>query len=85
MTAEDEFVEAVVAEARRRGYAIEQSRNGPQIDFGHKKLHEAHLRALYPGILTHEADVASLIETVAPGRPCTHEPMKAILAEITER
>ena len=79
----DEFVDAVLAEASRRGYKIESSRSGRQVDFGHKKLHEGHLRALYPAILAHEGSVSALIDEVAPGRPCSHRPMKEILAAIT--
>ena len=64
------------------GYWIEPSRNGVQIDFGHKKLHEGHLRALFPDILAKGVNVAKLIETVAPGRPCVHRPMREIIAQI---
>jgi len=79
---EDAFVDAVVRQASSLGYRIENSRNGRQIDFGHKKLHEDHLRALFPSILTDAANVAGLIEAVAPGRPCTHEPMREIVSRI---
>ena len=82
---ESEFADTIVAEARRQGYTVENSRNGRQIDFGHKKLHEGHLRALYPAIMTQGANVAALIEAVAPGRTCSHRPMKDILLAIQER
>lgn len=76
----DEFINAVIAEARRQGYTIEDSRNGRQVDFGNKKLHEGHLGLLYPRILADGADIAALIEEVALGRPCSHKPMRWILA-----
>ncbi len=81
---ENEFVDSVLAEALRQGYRTGSSRNGRQIDFGHKKLHEGHLRTLYPHILAEDADVTALIEKVAPGRPCSHKPMKEVLAKITK-
>ncbi len=40
MMTQDEFVDAIIATAQPQGYTIENSRNGRQIDFGHKKLHE---------------------------------------------
>lgn len=82
---QDEFVEVVIAEARQRRYPVENSRNGRQIDFGHKKLHEGHLQALYPDILADGANVSDLIEKVAPGRPCSHRPIKEILASIKRK
>lgn len=80
----DEFIEAVIREAQQQGYTVEDSRNGRQIDFGHKKLHEGHLSSLYPLIMADGADVAALIEEIAPGRPCSHKPMREILAAITK-
>ena len=82
MMNEKQFVDAVVAEAQQQGYAVENSSNGRQIDFEHEKLHEGHLRDLHPDILTPGADISALIEKVAPGRPCSHRPMKEILAAI---
>lgn len=39
------FVEAVLRVAREQGFPIELGRTGlRQVDFGHKKLHEDHLR-----------------------------------------
>jgi hypothetical protein len=40
------------------------------------------LDKLYPDILAPGANVPALIEGVAPGRPCTHRPMKEILRNI---
>jgi hypothetical protein len=82
---ENEFVDATIAVARSHGYKIENSRNGLQIDFGHKKLHEKHLRALYPDVLYEKARISDLIERVAPGRPCSHKPMKMILSRLANR
>ena len=81
----DEFINAVIAEAQRQGYAIEDSRNGRQIDFGNKKLHEGHLGKLYPQILADGVDIAALIEDIAPGRPCSHKPMREILAALKKQ
>ena len=78
----NQFVNTVIEEAQKAGYPIETSSNGRQIDFGHKKLHEEHLRDLYPDILADGQDVSALIDRVAPGRPCTHRPMKIIIANI---
>jgi hypothetical protein len=38
--------------------------------------------ALYPRILDDNLDMGRLIQSVAPGRPCSHRPMKKIIAEI---
>lgn len=77
------FVARVTQIARQQGHKIEVNRDGlTQIDFGNKKLHAEHLRKLYPAILAPEANIASLIESVAPGRPCTHRPMKEIIGKI---
>ena len=85
MMTESEFVTVVLQEAEQQGYEIEDSRNGRQIDFGHKKLHEGHLRTLYPEILEEDAHVPTLVDAVAPGRPCSHRPMREILARIKGR
>ncbi len=77
------FVNSVIDEAKRLGYPIELSRNGRQIDFGHKKLHEQHLRKLYPAILQPGANIPKLIDAVAPGRPCTHKPMREIICNLS--
>lgn len=77
------FIEHVVRISRKKGFNIETNRDGlAQIDFGNKKLHAQHLRRLFPEILQDGANVSRLIEKVAPGRPCTHKPMKEIIAEI---
>lgn len=81
---ENEFIDALLAEAQRQGYEIEESRNnGRQIIFEHeKKLHEGHLRELFPNILDQGANISALIDSVAPGRPCSHKPMREIIASI---
>ena len=78
---EDEFVRRVIEEARSMGCKIENSRNGKgqQIDFGHKKLNEGHLRKLFPIVAV---TVEDAIERVAPGRSCTHVPMREIIRRI---
>lgn len=77
------FIRDVVETARQRGFKIETNRDGlVQIDFGNKKLHAGHLSRLFPDILEAGADVAGLIERVAPGRPCTHRPMREIISEL---
>jgi len=78
------FIDTVVREARKDGYRIETNRNGQtQIDFGNKKLHSGHLEKLFPEILKPGAEVARMIDKVAPGRPCTHRPMREILARLS--
>lgn len=84
-----EFIDAVIDGARKRNDCeIEDSRNGRQICFkdddGHtvKKLHEGHLTELYPAILEPDAHIPTLIEAIAPGRPCTHKPMREIVEGI---
>ena len=88
---EKEFIQAVVSQAQLLGYKIEYYRNHNngllQIDFTankwyHKKLNENHLKAIYPRILADGIDIGELIESVAPGRPCVHSPMKKIIGII---
>ncbi len=83
----NEFIRAVFRIAEKRGFKIESNqRNGlPQIDFGHKKLHAGHLEQLYPKILSSTQKISILIEQVAPGRPCTHKPMREIRDEILRK
>jgi len=77
LTDPSKFVSLAIEEAKKRGFAIdEHTRHGRQIDFGHKKLHEQHLRALFPDILQPDANLSALIEDVAAGRPSTHRPMR---------
>jgi len=78
------FIEDVFRIARSRGHTIEISRrnNLRQIDFGIKKLHEGHIKELYPDVLFKNAKIGDLIESVAPGRPCSHKPFREIIEQI---
>lgn len=81
----DDFQSDVVRIAKVQGYKIEKlsGTNIPQIDFGNKKLHGKHLRALFPAVLAAtETEINKLIERVAPGRTCTHLPFRKIVAQI---
>jgi hypothetical protein len=87
----NEFVDAVMRLACQRGLSIEMNRAGERtIVFNKrskKKLHEGHIRELYPEILRRGAtvgDVRALIESVAPGRPCTHKGMREIAWSIRD-
>ena len=78
-----DFVERVIESARADGFRIELNRYGlTQIDFCHKKLHAQHLLRMLPEILFPDANVAKIIEKTAPGRPCTHRPMKRIISRV---
>lgn len=84
MIGKEQFINEVIRVAREHGYKIESNaRTGQrQIDFGNKKLHVGHLGAIYPSALTSNANTSSLIEQVAPGRPCTHKPMHEIIEQL---
>ena len=86
MISRREFIDSVFRIAEQQGYRIERNRrNGlPQIDFGHKKLHSGHVKRLYPEIMDIAARIPQLIEKVAPGRPCTHKPMRLIIRQIID-
>lgn len=78
-----EFVNLVVRIARSKGWRIETNHDGlTQIDFGNKKLHARHLEAMFPDIVAEDASISKVIDKVAPGRSCTHKPMREIMAEI---
>ena len=78
-----QFIDQVVKIARDKGFRIETNRDGrTQIDFGNKKLHALHLRAMFPEIVEDGVAISTIIEKVAPGRPCTFKPMKEIIEEI---
>jgi hypothetical protein len=80
-----EFLKQVTRRARKLGYRVGTNRDDlEQIDFGNKALHTGHLAKLHPDILDPEANTAELIEKVAPGRPCTHKPMREIVSQINE-
>jgi hypothetical protein len=78
-----EFVNRVLQIAQAEGYPVKINRDGRrQIDFGHKQLHEEHLRQLFPDILMTNASVNRLVDKVAPGRPCAHKPLREIIAKL---
>ena len=82
---QQDFIDQVAKNAQAKGFNTETNRNGQmQIDFGHKKLHSGHLAQLFPEILFQDANVSKLIEAVAPGRPCTHRPMREIVEQLAE-
>jgi hypothetical protein len=77
------FVDQVLQTAKELGYPVERNRQGlRQVDFGHKRLHEDHIGQLYPDILQSSANIARLIDRVAPGRPCAHKPMREIMTQV---
>jgi hypothetical protein len=80
----NDFVDDVLRVARHQGHRIETLRGSdiPQIDFGIKKLHAHHIRALFPAVLADDADINSMIKDVAPGRPCAHRPFREIVSQI---
>jgi hypothetical protein len=80
----DEFQSDVIRIAKSHGYKVGRLRGTgiPQVDFGHKKLHGKHFRALFPSVLADNADINKLIEKIAPGRPCTHLPFRKIVKQI---
>ncbi len=77
---EDAFINGVLHIAKERKYPVKVNREGfHQIDFGHKQLHEGHLRKLYQTMLK---NIPSLIEEIAPGRPCAHKPTREIVDQL---
>ena len=80
---EEDFIRRVLQIARADGYPVARNRDGfLQIDFGHKKLHEQHLRKMYPNVLSGYQSISQLIDNVAPGRPCAHKPMREIIMKL---
>ena len=83
---EEQFSDVVFEVARQQGYKIEITPSSlRQIDFGHKKLNEGHIRKLYPNALNADTHLPALIEEVAPGRPCTHRPIREIIEAMTNQ
>ncbi|MGR3984112.1 MAG: hypothetical protein OD817_02465 [Gammaproteobacteria bacterium] len=78
----EQFLDAVFKAAHTLGYPRELGKDGWQIEFGEKGLHEGHLAELYPEVLEPGADVSSLINEVAPGRECVHKAMGEILEKV---
>jgi len=82
---QQEFIDQVSRIARAKGFKVETNTNGQTpIDFGHKKLHSGHLAKLFPEILLRDANIAKLIDAVAPGRPCAHKPMREIVEQLVD-
>lgn len=85
---EDEFVQRVFEIAVRQGLSVELRRPGRSICFNPKSnkwLNENHLRKLYPEALESALSVRRLnrmIDSVAPGRPCTHVGFRAIITQL---
>ena len=84
-----DFVTAVLEVARQRGLRVYVNREGlDQICFNEKSkksLHQGHLQQLHPAILQiglSRSQMNTLIEQVAPGRPCTHRGMRDIVAQL---
>jgi hypothetical protein len=76
------FIDEVLRIAKEFHHPVERNRSGlRQIDSGHKKLHEDHIRRLYPAVLEPAASVSKLIDGAAPGRPCAHKPTREIIAK----
>ena len=80
----DEFQSDVLRIAKCDGYDIGYLRGTkiPQVDFGHKKLHGNHFRALFPMVLADNTDINKRIEEAAPGRPCAHAPFRKIIKQV---
>ena len=85
----DEFVAAVFEAATQDGLKIDVDRKGrKRIWFNpnsRKYLDEERIAALHPAILQPgigSGEMNRLIESVAPGRPCTHVGMREIVERI---
>lgn len=83
MTTRDQFVRNVLRIAQQQGFKIESSKRigQLQIDFGNKKLHATHLAQLFEAAMDTSQDISRAIEKIAPGRPCTHKPMREIIKQ----
>ena len=77
-----QFLDAFFKIGQTLGYPVEMSRNGRQIVFPNKKLHEGYLRDMYPEILQSGADMNALLKHFVPGRPCAYPPTRKIIAEM---
>jgi hypothetical protein len=80
----NEFQSDILRIAKSHGYEVGclLGTDIPQVDFGHKKLHGKHFRALFPSVLADNANINKLIENIAPGRPCSHLPFRKIVEQI---
>ena len=84
MKTRKEYVSDVARIAQEHGHTIQvcRGKGDLQVDFGHKKLRFEHIRRMYPEVLYEHADIARLIDRVAPGRPCAHAPFRRIVRRI---
>ncbi|MCK5678090.1 MAG: hypothetical protein KAH72_06410 [Flavobacteriaceae bacterium] len=80
----NDYIKQVLSIATQQGYKIEVGKRNKleQIDFGNKKLHAGHLEKLYPRILEEKVNISMLINEIAPGRPCSHKPMREIIEQL---
>ncbi|MBB5413682.1 hypothetical protein HDG34_007660 [Paraburkholderia sp. HC6.4b] len=92
MTKQD-FVQRSLDIAKAMGLRVDAVTQGEargllRICFNEKSgkfLHELHLQSLYPLLRKRGLSVAELnaaIESVAPGRPCTHRGMREIIVQL---
>ena len=78
-----QFINKVIKQARLNGYKVNFNKNDlQQIDFGNKTLHTDQIGELFPQVLVEGVRIDKEIEKVAPGRPCTHAPMKDIITSL---
>ncbi|NPE28790.1 hypothetical protein HNV12_12665 [Methanococcoides sp. SA1] len=81
---ENEYVNAFFETANEMGYEIETCMRGSakgkrQIDFGNKKLHEEHIKALFPLVQNKGYEFTTEdFNTVVSGRPCAMKGFREI-------
>ncbi|QLC50604.1 hypothetical protein HWN40_10375 [Methanolobus zinderi] len=84
----NDFVNRFFETAEKLGYDVEvckrgEARGKKQIDFGNKKLHELHLRKLYPMLIENGIDFSyDAFNDIVPGRPCAVKGFREISATI---
>ncbi|MCD4822588.1 MAG: hypothetical protein K8R11_11105 [Methanococcoides sp.] len=83
-----EYVDTFFDIAKEMGYNIGRCKRGSargqkQIDFGNKKLHEGHIRKLYPLIMEKGIEFSyDDFDELVPGRPCAVKGFKEINKKI---
>ncbi|WP_292463440.1 hypothetical protein [Methanolobus sp.] len=84
----DDFVNNFFKNAEKIGYNIEvcnrgEARGKRQIDFGNKKLHELHIRMLYPMLIENGIDFSpASFNEIVRGRPCSIKGFREISATV---
>jgi hypothetical protein len=84
----DDFMDDFFINAEKMGYEIESCKLGEaqgkkQIDFGNKKLHELHIRRLYPMLIENGINFSyEAFNDVVPGRPCAVKGFREISATV---